>query len=62
MKGEINLTQFDIFLDILKNSEKVSWVDYEEETPYVKGAIFFGYNGERYEIVFDGGEIEEVIH
>ena len=55
------MTQFDVFLDILKNSEKVSWVDFEKETPLSKGAIFFGYNGERYEIVFDGGRIEAVI-
>ena len=56
------MTQFDIFLDILKNSKKVSWVDFEEETPYEKGAIFFGYDGERYEIIFNEGIIEEVIH
>lgn len=55
------MTQFDIFLDILQSSKRVSWVDYEEETPLSKGAIFFGYGGERYEIVFDGGKIEEVI-
>ena len=56
------MTQFDIFLDILSSSRQVSWVDYEEETKLTKGAIFFGYKGERYEIVFDGGKIEEVIH
>lgn len=56
------MTQFDIFLDILSSSRQVSWVDYEEETPWVKGAIFFVYKGERYEIIFDGGKVEEVIH
>lgn len=56
------MTQFDIFLDILENSRKVSWVDYEEETKWEKGAIFFWYKGERYEIIFSDGKIEEVIH
>ena len=32
-----------------------------KETPLVKGAIFFGYEGEGYEMIFDGGKVEEVI-
>lgn len=56
------MTQFDIFLDILKNSEKVSWIDYEEETPVAKGVIHFGYERKDFVIIFNDGKIEEVIH
>lgn len=52
------MTQFDIILDIFVSSGLVSWIDFEEETPFAKGAIHFGYEGKRFEIIFNDGKIE----
>lgn len=52
------MTQFDIILDIFVSSGLVTWINFEEETPFRKGVIHFGYEGKDFEIIFNDGKIE----
>lgn len=52
------MTQFDIFLDILENSRIVSLVDFIDETEWIKGVIYFVYEGKRFEVIFNNGNFE----
>ena len=51
---------FDIFLDIVSSSRQVSWVDFEEETKWTKGAIHFGYEGRRFTAIFSHNFLEVI--
>lgn len=55
---------FEVMLDILENSRKVSWVDYEEETKLTKGVIHFRYDGRRFTAIFSHNflEVIEEVH
>ena len=49
---------FDVLLDILESSRQVSWVDFEEETKWTKGAIHFDYEDREFTAIFSHNFLE----
>ena len=51
---------FDIFLDIVSSSRQISWVDFEEETKWTKGAVHFEYEGRKFTAIFSRNFLEVI--
>ena len=51
---------FDIFLDIVESSLRISWVDFEEETKLTKGVIHFKYRGKKFTAIFVHNFLESI--
>ena len=51
---------FEVFLDIVESSSQISWVDFEEETKFTKGAVHFVYEGRKFTAIFSHNFLEVI--